>query len=150
MSNLAEIEFCDQLQLNLTSNSTKLRLKLTIWSHFDENIWKIRPNSTNWPISTIFDQIRQLNLVEFKFKDQIWPLIQNLNSTFLVEFRIISSQVQNLAVHYFSLYRDLWFKLRPCETTFVSVRPYRVEWRVQLASNEYNSRNTKTTIKLVI
>jgi hypothetical protein len=34
------------------------------------------------------------------------------------------------------------FKLMSCETTFVSLRFYRVELSVILASNEYNSLNT--------
>ncbi len=43
----------------------------------------------------IFDQIRRSNLVKFKFKDKIWPQIRNSNSKFLIQFRIISSKVQN-------------------------------------------------------
>ena len=54
------------------------------------------PNSTQLsPNSTISDQIWRSNLVEFKFRVQIWPGIWNSNSTFLVEFWIFLSQIWN-------------------------------------------------------
>jgi hypothetical protein len=113
MSNLAEFEFCYQIRLNLTLNSTKfdhleqtlcilvanlnnLGLKSTIWANFlvilmalFNKFGQCRPNLT------ILGQIQRSNLVEFEFRDQIRPQIRNSYSTFLFEFRIISSQVRN-------------------------------------------------------
>ena len=45
-----------------------------------------------WPT---LGQIRLSNLVEFKFRDQIWPRIRISNSTFLFEFRIIFIRIRN-------------------------------------------------------
>jgi hypothetical protein len=78
---------------------------------------------------TKFDHIRSNSTVEFsqiQIKDQIRPQIRNSNSTFLIEFRIISSKVRNSSE--LNIIFTVNLNLKKTKTT---LKPFKISYQYQ-------------------